>query len=425
MKNTAKNQTRAVTPRETSASSILRPCRAWAKLGHAIFSIALVIGLSIPFSLHAQSSGPRYGRSTVNGALYLLPNQDLSEGWFGPSSVVSGLRISCAPTNLTAAVGQTVTWFSSVTGGSGTYFYMWSGTESLFGNTSAIQKAYTTRGEKSAILTVTSGTQQITVSCGGVIIGSSSIGGGTSFIQPGFGASCYATPERAALGESVTWLSIVSGTTASTTYSWDGTDGLSGDRPLVSKTYTTNGNKVALLTVTNGSERIVAACTNAAAVGPKITTPKPPVAPPPASNPAVPLMAGLCAPSAAKATTDEKIAWRTVAIGGTGTYRFTWTGDDELFSEGTTTVKQYETAGIKKASVLITSGERAVTIDCAPIAITKTAGNGFVAGAFLSWIDGPVGLILAAIVAIVFGIFIALRKRSKEETAEEEGDHVK
>lgn len=390
----------------------------------AFFIVALTVGFSFPFSLSAQSYGPRYGRSPVTGAEYLLPTQGLGDEYFSQSSAASGLSVACAPSSPNAAVGQTVTWFSSVSGGTGSYLYTWSGTEGLSGNAVTAQKAYAARGEKIATLTVTSGSRLVTVSCGSVIIGTGSFSG-ASFAQSRFGASCYAIPERALPGESVTWLSLVSGVTASTTYSWDGTDGLSGDRPLVSKTYATNGNKAAMLTVTDGSDRIVAACTNAVAVGAKApAAPQKPTAPSPVSpQPVIPELQGLCAPSSSRASINEEVVWHAVAIGGTGVYRFLWGGDDELFGEGATTSKQYETGGSKRAMVKIDSGEKTATIGCYSIEITK-AKKGLSVVSFSSWFDGPVGFIIAAILAIIFGVFIAVRKRSKEETGEEERDHV-
>ena len=410
---------------------------------HGVFIGALLIALSLPFSTEAAS--PRYGRNASNGAVYLLPNNSLGGGTFanvpsynqsssgsysGPyASGAGNLSVSCVPSKRNAVAGETIAWISYVSGGSGSYLYTWSGSDGLAGNTSAVQKAYATHGEKIATLTVTSGNRLITVSCGSVIVVGGSFAGASSG-QGGFGASCYATPERAALGESVTWLSIVYGVNASTTYSWDGTDGLTGDRPMVSKTYTAPGNKIAMLSVSNGSTRIAVPCTNAAAVGMKApVAPQKPAAPvtatpAEAAKPAALDVAGLCAPSSSRASTDERVEWKAVAVGGTGAYQFLWAGDEALAGEGATTSKQYKEAGTKRAAVKIMSGEKIATVACYPIDITK-GKNGFTASAIFSWIKGTVGVILAAILAIFLGVFIAVRKRSKEEADEEERDHVR
>jgi len=220
----------------------------------AIMVLVFSVAYLLPFSTHAQiyyAPTVTYGQNFVSGSMYLLPNRGFPSGGSEQSSqyggyssqnsryiTSSGMSVSCAPTRLNATTGQPVTWFSSVTGGSGSYIYTWNGTEGLSGNTSTVSKTYATNGDKFATLSITSGNQLTTVSCGSVVIGAGSV---QTVTVPSFGASCYATPERPLPGETVTWLSIVSGTTASTTYTWDGTDGLVGTRPLVSKAYTTNG----------------------------------------------------------------------------------------------------------------------------------------------------------------------------------------
>lgn len=65
------------------------------------------------------------------------------------------LSISCraAPTNV--GIGENVIWSSSVSGPQGLYYYSWSGTEDLSGNTNTVTKSYEFEGIKSAWLTVT------------------------------------------------------------------------------------------------------------------------------------------------------------------------------------------------------------------------------------------------------------------------------
>jgi hypothetical protein len=353
---------------------------------------------------------------------------------FGSSgSTGGGSPVSCGPSTIGAGTGQTVTWFASAYGDDGTYLYSWNGTDGLSGNTRTVSKTYATAGEKFGILTVTSGRRQITVSCGSTLIRFA--GSGFGFGQErGLGASCYATTERAALGESVTWLSIITGATASTTFAWDGADGLAGDRPIVSRTYTSAGNKFAMLTATDGKNRIIAPCTNFVAVGAKApATPSKPAIPPPSSlsekeKPVTLPVQALCIPSSAKTEQGSPMIWHAAAVGGVGEYRFSWFGDETLSGEGATTSKKYETTGVKRASVTVVSGDKAKTVACYPIEIAKSGksknGNGLSAGTFFSKITGPIGFALAAIVVIVLGIFMAMRRRSKDEKEEEERDHV-
>ena len=392
--------------------------------------LVALFALVSPISLFAQSSIVRYKRNPSNGALYLLPNRGFPLAYDNGQSVASGLSASCSPSLLNANINQTVTWLSSVTGGSGSYLYTWNGTDGLSGNTSALSANYSSNGEKFATVTVTSGNRMITVSCGSTRIGPYNYQYTSQFAQTGLGASCYATPERALPGENITWLAIVSGTTASTTYAWDGTDGLTGDRPLISKTYATNGTKAALLIVTNGGARVVASCTNAVLVGPKTTfvykspattTTATPVAP---SDTAQDLeLKGICTSSVARAEVGEEVEWKSAIIGGTGAYRLSWSGDDNLSGSATTTAQIYETVGLKNAKVRIASGDTSNTLACTPVEIIKKE-SGLLASVVNAIPFGAIAFVLATILAILIGVLFARRKKKQEEKENEESDHV-
>lgn len=332
--------------------------------------------------------------------------------------VASGLSVSCIPTRLTISIGQPITWFASVIGGNGSYSYAWNGTEGLSGNTSSISKIYTTNGEKFATLSVTSGNQLITVSCGSLIVGFVNTGNSQTVTTPGFAASCYANPQRALPGESVTWLSIVSGTTASTTYAWDGTDGLSSDRPLVTKNYAMNGTKSALLTVTNGANRTVVSCTNSVSVGPRIVTASP-------SKPTTVVttdIQGICVPSTTTSRPHDKVMWTVAAIGGNGTYEYLWSGDDALVATTASTTKTYDIPGTKAASVTVLSGGKTKVLTCPSIEVVK-GWSGLTASSLFGWMNGPIGYLLALLGAIILAIVLARRKHAKEEEGEKDHEH--
>lgn len=338
---------------------------------------------------------------------------------YSRTGIASALSVSCAPTDTIASIGKSITWFSSVTGGTGNYSYIWGGTDGLTGYTSSIQRAYATPGDKFATVTVTSGTQIITAGCTRGVRIEPFTQPQPSVVIPRLGASCFAAQERIAPGEAATWLAVVSGIspTATTTYQWDGTDGLTGTGPAVFKTYTAQGLKHALLTVTSGTERTVSACTNAVAVAPRIVAPpisaKLPAPPPPSTAP----LQGLCSPSAAKAEAGEEILWTVAAIGGTGSYTYLWKGDEELAGSAAISSKQYEEKGVKTASVTITSGDKSATVVCASkVEIVSKQDTGLLATAFFSgWFD-TLCLILGALLAVALGIILALRKRRQEKS---------
>lgn len=75
--------------------------------------------------------------------------------WLPLTVAYPALSASCSGAPGNPYVGQTVTWSSSVSGGSGSRTYSWSGTESLSGTSASVQKTYATIGQKSATLTVT------------------------------------------------------------------------------------------------------------------------------------------------------------------------------------------------------------------------------------------------------------------------------
>lgn len=69
------------------------------------------------------------------------------------SSALSG---SCSVSPTSVYTGSPATWTAVATGGTGSYTYSWSGTDSLSGVVASIAKTYTTTGTKTASVTITS-----------------------------------------------------------------------------------------------------------------------------------------------------------------------------------------------------------------------------------------------------------------------------
>ncbi len=65
---------------------------------------------------------------------------------------------------------------------------------------------------------------------------------------------CVGEPSTILAGQTVTWTAAVGGGIGSYTYSWTGTDALSGASQQIQKIYSTGGSKSATVTVTSGSE---------------------------------------------------------------------------------------------------------------------------------------------------------------------------
>ncbi|MCI0619951.1 hypothetical protein L0Y40_02890 [Candidatus Wolfebacteria bacterium] len=77
---------------------------------------------------------------------------------------------------------------------------------------------------------------------------------------PALVGSCVGSPNPAAVNQAVTWAASASGGTGSYTYSWSGTDGLSGTSQSVNKVYSAEGTKSATVTITSGSQSINRSC---------------------------------------------------------------------------------------------------------------------------------------------------------------------
>lgn len=73
--------------------------------------------------------------------------------------------------------------------------------------------------------------------------------------------SCSANPNPQSVNASVIWHANVSGDQGPYTYSWSGSEGLSGSASSVSKSYATTGTKTASVTVTGATQAVGVACT--------------------------------------------------------------------------------------------------------------------------------------------------------------------
>lgn len=98
-------------------------------------------------------AGTYYARAwayDANNNWSLLPSD-----WMTITLTTAAPTVSCVGTPGNPYVGQSVSWTSSVSGGSRSYTYEWSGTDGLLGSSTSVSKTYTTIGQKSASLTVT------------------------------------------------------------------------------------------------------------------------------------------------------------------------------------------------------------------------------------------------------------------------------
>jgi hypothetical protein len=152
------------------------------------------------------------------------------------------LSVVCSPFPTSINTGGSATWTALPTGGTSPYSYSWSGTDSLTGSGQSVSKTYSTAGTKTGSVTVVSSdAQSVTRACSNSVTVTASI--------PPLSASCSASPASITSGQSSVWTAVPTGGTSPYSYSWSGTDSLTGSGQSVSKTYSTAGTKTGSVTV--------------------------------------------------------------------------------------------------------------------------------------------------------------------------------
>ncbi len=348
-----------------------------------VLALVFIVGVAQPSTAHACYDGscPQY-----YPPVYYPPVQ----------VVIPPLYVSCYPQPLTASVGSNVTWASSVSGGTGSYTYTWSGSNGNFGNGgSSLSTVYYSPGNYSAYLTVTSGGQTQSASCSGSV----TIYGNSYSPTPEYPVPIYTTPTynyntysplqvscvpnaaSTVIGSPVTWTAnVVGGTYYSGynnynySYSWSGTDGISGYSQSISVNYSTPGQKLAYVTVSGNGQTITQSCgsvvnVNGYGYGTNYII-----------NSNSSNNSGLdigCYADPVNATINQPITWSTEVTGGVAPYTYSWTGSDGLSGSGSSIIKIYGTSGQKSAIVTVTSADgKTGTRACSnTLAVGRPAGS--------------------------------------------------
>jgi len=183
------------------------------------------------------------------------------------------LTSSCSASVSYNTNGQaTVVYTANPSGGNGFYSYYWTGTENFSGSYNrSTSKTYYTPGYKSASVTVNSNGYSITVNCAPVNITFPY----NTYYQPVYqqpvyvnsnslDVGCFVDPANAKVNQPINWTAEVTGGMAPYTYSWTGSDGLTGSQSSVIKYYGTTGSKSALVSITSADGKTATkACSNA------------------------------------------------------------------------------------------------------------------------------------------------------------------
>jgi immune inhibitor A len=161
--------------------------------------------------------------------------------------------------------------------------------------------------------------------------------------------SCSANASSVSTGSAVSFSAATSGDLSAYSYSWSGTDGVSGNGPSISKIYNTAGTKTVTVTATSGSSSASASCSvNVNQIQPPHED-----------------INGSCVANTSNAFVGDPINWSATGVsGGNGNYTYSWSGTDGLFGNGSSVSKTYNSSGSKTATLTITSDGQHITRSC-------------------------------------------------------------
>ncbi len=185
-----------------------------------------------------------------------ITNNDIPPTTGGGGSSFNG---TCSALPATVNINEPVTYRASPTGGTGVYTYTWSG-DGVSGTGSTTSTIYGAQGTKTATLIISSGSESITRNCSVTVLAPNGGGGGGGGGSSSFTAYCSANRESGLVGDMITWTGSASGGNGSYSYSWSGTDNLSGTNSTVQKAYSTTGQKSATLLVTSNGQMVSQTC---------------------------------------------------------------------------------------------------------------------------------------------------------------------
>ncbi len=333
------------------------------------------------------------------------------------------LQVACYVSPNVIQEGQSATWTVTVTGGNGSYSYIWTGTGGLSGNSRQVTKTYNNAGIKIGSVTVTSGKKSVTQNCSGAlqVVDYETQPEPTPQPQPtyppinnvnnnynynynnndtnsnptyppypypnypdypdypdygGLSVSCAPTHTYVNAGTRVGWSAYASGGVGSYTYRWTGTDNLSESGQHVYKTYSNPGYKYATVTVRSGSKSVTQQCYSSVNVAGYYNYPTYPTYPTYPSYPVYQNQLDIaCYADPAKARVNQPVNWTAEVTGGIAPYTYSWSGTDNLTGISNNVIKYYSAAGTKSAIVTIRSADGKTGTRACSNTIAVTSGT--------------------------------------------------
>lgn len=238
------------------------------------------------------------------------------------------LNVSCSASPSSIQIGQNATFTSTVSGGTGSYSYFWTGACS--GSASNCTKTLNSPGTMIATVHVTSGNTTKTANCQ------------TEVIQPALLVSCSASPSSIQVGQNATFTSAVTGGTGSYSYWWSGA--CTGSASNCTKTLLSAGEAKSTITVVSGNQTVSAYCSTQVNALPTQD------------------LSVSCSATPSSINVGQSTAFISSVSGGTGSYSYLWSGAcSGTFQNCNNT---FSNPGTQTASVVVTSGGHTATANC-------------------------------------------------------------
>jgi len=243
------------------------------------------------------------------------------------------LTARCSVSPRAISMGERAVWTVEAEGGSGDYSYFWTGTDNLIGNNRSVAKVYSRPGTFEATVNVYSADQVVTPSCNLMVLDT---------VQTLTG-SCFAQSSILRESDRVDWRVEAFGGNGRYEFAWSGTDDLRSSGSGVSRVYNSPGRKEATVVITSDGQSTVRECSVTIEPDPELE--------------------GECFADVASINSGEAVTWTAIASGGTGEYRYSWSGDN-LRGSNQAISQTYEGIGEKTANVEITSGSQSILRIC-------------------------------------------------------------
>ncbi|MEX0930513.1 MAG: CFI-box-CTERM domain-containing protein, partial [Candidatus Paceibacterota bacterium] len=266
----------------------------------------------------------------------------------------TGISGSCEPNQERAEIDTQVAWRVLVIGGNtGRFDYDWNGTEGLEGTNNLTRIRYEQPGLKNASVEVTTEGEEVkTLNCSPSV----------RIIEPPLTGSC--TAELNVPTGEIAWEARARGGTGEITYEWHGSEGLSGTERVVVREYFDDGVKDGTVTISSDNQSITLPCKAEFMQFPPQGLERSRIS---------------CDVDSPPYVINERIQWRANAFG-TDSRNFTyeWEGAhdiDEDNNRADRAIGEYQTRGVKEASVDIQTPGRKLTFQCAIAVVEEAPGR--------------------------------------------------